>query len=186
MPAAAELFGAGRRFLLEWLPKGVAGAEIGVWKGDFTQKLIQSTRPRALHLIDPWKFVPRFPNRWYGGMEAKSQEDMDAIFAGVQSRFGSTATVSIVRKPSIDAAKSFPDASLDWVYIDGDHSFEAVLGDLRAWMPKLRRGGVLAGDDFQWRDEDGNFSVRRAAVQFADEKSLPIKFVVNGQFAFQL
>ena len=36
---------------------------------------------------------------------------------------------------------------------------EAVLNDLRSWAPKLKRGGLLVGDDFQWRDEAGDFSV---------------------------
>jgi hypothetical protein len=186
MPPAANPFGSGRSFLLEWLPKGAVGAEIGVWRGEFSKGLLRAAEPRELHLVDPWKFVPSFPSRWYGGMEAKSQADMDAIFAEVQDQFRTNPAVHILRKPSLEAAEAFPNGKFDWVYIDGDHSEEAVLNDLRSWAPKLKRGGLLVGDDFQWRDEAGDFSVRRAVLRFVDERKLPLKFVVNGQFAIQL
>ena len=105
MPPAANPFGSGRSFLLEWLPKGAVGAEIGVWRGEFSKSLLRAAEPRELHLVDPWKFVPSFPSRWYGGMEAKSQADMDAIFAEVQDQFRTNPAVHILRKPSLECGR---------------------------------------------------------------------------------
>jgi hypothetical protein len=34
--------------------------------------------------------------------------------------------------------------------IDGDHSYEAVKADIQAWLPKMKRGGVISGDDYMW------------------------------------
>ena len=52
-----------RERLLDYLVKGGAVAEIGVWKGDFSAVLIEKLQPSALHLIDPWLFQPQYPTR---------------------------------------------------------------------------------------------------------------------------
>jgi hypothetical protein len=119
--------------LLSRLPRGKAGAEIGVWRGDFSAKILAVAKPSVLHLVDPWDFSPQYPKRWYGGLIAKSQHDMDATFDGVVNRFKGDLRVRIHRDRSADFYARFTEP-LDWVYIDGDHSLEAVLYDLRsAW-----------------------------------------------------
>jgi predicted O-methyltransferase YrrM len=123
-------------------------------------------RPRALHLIDPWRFVPTLPRRWYGGALAHSQAEMDAIHAGVMARFANEPAVMIHRAPSVDAAPRFPVASIDFIYVDGDHSEDAVFADLNAWFPKCRPGGHIVCDDMFWRDEAGKASVAAAIERF--------------------
>lgn len=82
-----------RRQLLRLLPKESIGAEIGVWKGDFSEEILRLVRPRELHLIDPWMFQLGFASRWYGGAIAKSQIDMDLIYQNVLQRFATYPTV---------------------------------------------------------------------------------------------
>jgi hypothetical protein len=176
----------GRSRLLSRLPRHAVCAEIGVWKGEFSELILDVAKPRQLHLVDPWLFQPMYPNRWYGGRAAKSQADMDAIHDGVVGRFRNDSRIILHRKKSVDAASEFGDGSLDWVYIDGDHGFEAVTQDLAVWSPKLRPGGYIAGDDFNWQDEKRIFSVRRAVMQFADERELPIHLVRGNQFLIQI
>lgn len=53
-----------------------------------------------------------------------------------------------IRKTSIEAAKDFEDESLDAVYIDAEHDEDSVREDIRAWRPKIKRGGILSGHDF--------------------------------------
>ncbi|CAE8614031.1 unnamed protein product, partial [Polarella glacialis] len=60
-------------------------------------------------------------------------------------RFGERAR--LWRKTSEDAAAMFAPGTFDLVFIDGDHSREAVVGDIRAWRAKVRPGGLLAGHD---------------------------------------
>ena len=64
----------------------------------------------------------------------------------------------LVRKTSVEAAKGFAEASIDWLFIDGDHTYDGCLADLEAWYPKVRPGGLISGDDYG----DG-FNVRAAA-----------------------
>jgi len=58
--------------------------------------------------------------------------------------------VNLLRESSHSAHNRFDDGSLDFVFIDGDHTFEAVRGDIQLWLPKLRAGGLLIGDDWSW------------------------------------
>jgi hypothetical protein len=65
----------------------------------------------------------------------------------VTRRFASRQC-QIIRKFSADAAGDFDDRSLDWIYIDGNHSYEACLEDLRLWAPKVKDDGLILGHDF--------------------------------------
>ena len=130
------------------------GAEIGVWKGDFSAKILTVAKPAVLHLIDPWQFEPGpdYQEALYGGRLESGQSDMDAVYEAVTHRFAAeclAGTVTIHRAPSIAVAPTFPDRSFDWVYIDGNHRYEFVQADLEAWWPKVKAGGIVAGDDYR-------------------------------------
>ncbi len=107
---------------------------------------------------------------------------MDAIHAGVVKRFQRMTEVRILRMKSLEAVAKFPDESLDWVYIDGDHSYEAVKADLLAWLRKVKSGGALVGDDYDWLDETGAPSVRRAVEEVLSEWRLGPAEVNGGQY----
>lgn len=156
----------GRACVLRLIPACAVCAEIGVWKGDFSERVLRLRRPQEFHLIDPWQFESKYPGRWYGGDVAKSQRDMDNIKDSVCRRFGKASAVIIHRSKSVDAATEFSDDYFDWIYIDGDHSREAVLNDLEAWHTKLKPRGVIALDDYDWRDEQGQYSIRGAVDAF--------------------
>jgi hypothetical protein len=142
-----------RDFLATRLGPGKVGAEIGVHEGDFSRRLLQLARPARLHLVDPWRYeaAPAFARSLYGGRLGGDQSRMDSRHAAVARRFGpeiAAGQVVIHRLPSAEAGAGFEEEALDWVYIDGDHRHEAVLGDLETFLPKLRRGGLLTGDNY--------------------------------------
>jgi hypothetical protein len=60
------------------------------------------------------------------------------------------ARVRDMRMTSVEAAGYFDDNSVDFLMLDGDHGYEAVRADIDAWLPKMRRGGVISGDDYLW------------------------------------
>jgi len=64
------------------------------------------------------------------------------------SRTKDVPNIIKIRKTSVEAAKDFEDYSLDAVYIDAEHDEENVRADIRAWRPKIKRGGILSGHDF--------------------------------------
>ena len=53
-----------------------------------------------------------------------------------------------IRKSSLEAAKDFQDESCDVVYIDMEHTYEAVKEDIQAWLPKVKTGGYISGHDY--------------------------------------
>jgi hypothetical protein len=176
IPTGADL----RGMLLERMPKHARCAEIGVWKGALSRRIVDITKPRALHLVDPWRYRPDFPQRLYGGKEAHAQEDMDQIFRQVLERFKSVESVQLHRKTSREFFQACRE-QLDWVYIDGDHSAEAVLEDLEFCWKRVKEGGIIAGDDYYWRDSDGSLSVRRAVDRFCGNHGCKMD-LIGGQF----
>lgn len=176
-----------RRRLISHLPKRGVGAEVGTWKGDFSEQILKQRKPKLLYLIDPWAYRddPRYERAWYGGGVA-GQADMDAIYRSVSERFEKQqerGQVVIWRKSSTEAAESLTDRQLDWVYIDGDHTYEAVKADLEAFRRVVVPGGVIAGDDYGTNGWWSN-GVTKAVDEFAASVGQPK--ILGNQFLFQL
>lgn len=184
--AICKLRGDRRAPVLRAIANNATCAEIGVWKGDFSERIRATAQPRTLHLIDPWRFEPSYPQRWYGGAGARNQDDMDRIYQDVVRRFADDPRVIVHRLDSKSSAKSLAAVTFDWVYIDGDHSYKAVRDDLDLWAPKIRPGGVLAGDDYTWRDEQGTYPVKRAVQDFLAQRSARQVTIDNDQYILRL
>ncbi len=171
--------------LLERLPKHTIGAEIGVWQGEFTARVLAIAKPRELHLIDPWLYQPEFPDHGYGGVVATRQADMDAMHARVLNTVGAVPGVTIHRALSSVAFESFAEAYFDWVYIDGNHEYEYVRADLECAYRKVRPGGLISGDDYNW-GKTKDFPVRRALREFAESHGLLERIeIIGSQFILQ-
>jgi len=68
--------------------------------------------------------------------------------------------VKILRMDTVAAAKEIEDGSLDFVFIDADHTYEGCKADICAWLPKVRDGGLVSGHDYNWP------SVKQAVDEF--------------------
>ena len=175
-----------RERLLKQLPRGAVCAEIGVWTGEFSERILRRTRPKLLHLIDPWQFQPQYPERYYGGKIAGNQGDMDRVFDDLRTRFANEPRVVVHRGMSRDVLSTFANAYFDWVYIDGNHSYEFVINDLRLCLAKTKPGGVIAGDDYMWAPAEA-YPVRRAVQVFVEENGLSENLTTIGsQFVISL
>ncbi len=152
---------ARRRELLSKLPKAAVGAEIGVWEGRFSETILEVAAPRELHLIDPWTYQPEFSNTGFGRRKFASR--MDEMFHEVRARFADVPAVRLHRAPSGDVLRGFADGYFDWVYIDGNHNSPIIDEDLALSSVKVRPGGIIAGDDYNWGADDG--APVRTAVQ---------------------
>ncbi len=113
------------------------GVEIGTMYGD-SAEIWCSTNPQ-LHLtcIDPYgEYRKRHGRRQH-----------DAAFAATSKRLAAL-NVTMMRTTSLAIADKFTDASLDFVHIDGDHSFDAAVQDIVAYAPKVRIGGLILVHDY--------------------------------------
>lgn len=157
--------GPGRRAmvrdrLLRAMPKGGVAAEIGVWEGQFSRRILEVCEPAALHLIDPWQYMPEFANTGFG--RRKNEHAMEEKFRAVTALFAGDPRVTIHRATSEAALGALADGSLDWVYIDGNHNEPFIGNDIALCLAKVRPDGIIAGDDFHWQTGTGGAPVRRA------------------------
>jgi hypothetical protein len=138
-----------REWLLKRLPKHAVCAEIGVFEGRFSELILRITRPKKLHLIDPWKYEadPAYAGSFMGGAKGQSQQRMDRMYETVVKVFKSKR-VEVHRQASGACSLLFPDNYFDWIYIDGNHQYEFVKEDLESYFPKVKSGGLIAGDDY--------------------------------------
>lgn len=167
-----------RREMLETLPKKGKCAEIGVWEGKFSTEILAITDPEELHLIDPWEYMPEFSNTGFG--RKRNAERMGDMHDLVQDKFKDDPRVVIHRATSDQALGAMPDGALDWVYIDGNHNEPFIGNDLRLALKKVRKGGVIAGDDYYWNKDEGA-PVKTAVDALVAELGDAARFERKGQ-----
>lgn len=126
------------------------GAEVGVFGGYFSEVLCRAMPGLDLTCCDIWG-------------KGKYKEAEDACLARLKPY-----NVTILKKPSVEGAKDVPDGSLDFVYIDAAHDYENVKLDIEAWVPKVRIGGVVSGDDF-YQGNSGGMGVMRAVTEYCND-----------------
>lgn len=141
-----------RQTVLNALPRQAVGIEIGAWKGDFSSRILSVAAPRKLYLVDPWTVSHRETHRnaWYGATNV-DQNAMDIIARRVEERFSveiSSGLVEIIRDKSAIVMPRFETGSVDFVYVDGDHSYEAVVHDVAEAVRVTKPGGLICCDDY--------------------------------------
>lgn len=131
--------------------------EVGVYKGEYAEQIL-SWGVEMLYLIDLWEHVPQ------GRAElSMSNEELEAVYEACMLRvkkYGSK--VRVLRGWSSEMCHYIPDDSCDFIFIDATHEYASVMSDLRAYWPKLRAGGMMAGHDYT-----SMFTVREAVNDFA-------------------
>ena len=147
------------------------GVEIGVYRGEYAESLLETWNGRRLYLVDSWRHLPEYVDVL--NVSDDEHENNLRITHQRVRRFGDR--VQIIRATSPSAAFGFADHGLDFVYIDANHRYEAVFADLNAWWPKLRVGGLFSGHDYldgTWAA--GEFGVKRAVDEFAMKVSVTV------------
>jgi SAM-dependent methyltransferase len=140
-------------------------AEIGVQSGEFSEKLLKSKVLNKLYLIDCWTYQ-------YNYIDIANIEDeqQKILYEYVLKKFEGEPRVSIIKKFSNQACNLFENDSFDFIYIDADHSYEAVKNDINIWYDKLKDGGILAGHDYvNGLLPEGEFGVKQAVDEFVKE-----------------
>jgi len=151
--------------LLSMLPKESVGAEVGVGRGTFSEKIIDVVNPVKLYLIDTWRFWDhkhygeRYEALEYiggGGTPALQ----DSFHQGALSKFAKeieSGQVEVMRMPSVQALNRFETGcEIDWIYLDGCHLYETVIAELFCSNRVVKSGGLIGGHDYyddpRWED----------------------------------
>lgn len=128
--------------------------EVGTWKGDNAFRILDRRPDVRLILVDPWVsgLVDEGLMKWIESgstMATRNQAEVEAIYRSVmESAKAHGERCRVMRMKSIEAAPLIPDLSIDMVFIDAIHTYEAVREDIRAWIAKVKPGGYIGGHDF--------------------------------------
>lgn len=124
--------------------------EVGAWLGRSTAYMGQLLRdnPECMvdfYTVDTWKGSPG--DHAFDGELEKHGGDVHDAFMENMEKCGVTEFVIPLRMDSVEASENFGDRALDFVFIDAGHDYGSFSADLRAWLPKVKVGGVIAGHD---------------------------------------
>jgi hypothetical protein len=163
-----------RAYILEQLDKQSKIAEVGVWKGDFSRQIWSISNPNLLVLVDSWNFDEKVRGcaPQVIGEEPLNQIFFDQAKKDTYDKFQNIQNVHILDLNSFEASHNYEDNFFDYIYIDAEHTYEAVTKDLEVWYPKLKKNGILFGDDYYWREEDATLSLHRAYQEFIKKNKI--------------
>lgn len=136
------------------------GAEIGVLYGDTSSYLLKELPTLTLYSVDPYVEY----NDDAEGRPQSQLSNYEVIARGRLAEFGDRSVM--IKKFSVEAAQSFQDGSLDFVFIDANHNYDSIKEDIRAWYPKVRHAGLFSGHDYK-----GFAGVQQAVNEFAAERN---------------
>ena len=162
-----------RNLLLDVLPQNGVVAELGVFKGYFSEIILQTSKPAELHLIDIWEGAVDCGDKDGNNMEHVN--DLYPEYVNLQNKYSNNENVNIHRGRIDDVLYRFPDDYFDWIYIDADHSYESVISDLETSYKKIKINGYITGHDYTPR-----FSgVVKAVHEFCGKHNLQIQYLTE-------
>jgi len=128
-------------YLLANMPKDGTFVELGAWLGKSSSYLCDKATGQNIFIVDTWKGSP---NELTTTHKLATKQDIYKLFVENMGDRNYTA----IKATSKAAARKFKAESLDVVFIDLTHTYEAVKEDIKLWLPKVKKGGYIAGDDY--------------------------------------
>jgi predicted O-methyltransferase YrrM len=114
--------------------------EIGSYQGESTTLFAHIFQPKELYAVDP--FV-----NGYDDYDGSSTGDFTNVIHNFEERIKKFSCIKHIKDFSYGAVTKFEDNSLDFVYVDGDHTYDGVVRDIKLYLPKIKSGGFIAGHD---------------------------------------
>lgn len=139
---------AAYRSIFEELPEGSRVAELGSYKGRSICSVADLilAKNMSIEIIDVFHRILEI-DTYKKCFEGDAPQSMQ-IFTDNAKRFGLLGNMNVHALMSDEAAASYADHYFDFVFIDADHSYDAVMKDITNWRSKVKPGGILAGHDF--------------------------------------
>lgn len=179
--------------------------EIGTHSGVFSEYLLNNVT------VKPYRFICVDPYKAYDEYEDSiNNHNMENVLQEARNRTSKYQDiVYFLRDESVGASRQFNNDSVDFIYIDGNHKYKYVMQDLEYWWPKLKKGGIIVGDDCcdyeddslrdqnnditkVWkRDENGKviswgkYGVKKASQDFSDKHHINVYYFSNQFIIFK-
>jgi hypothetical protein len=155
-----------REAILQRMKVGGIAAEVGVQTGQFSRSILDICRPCKLHLID-----------------------LDLQTFSIHEKFESEIladTVYLHEGDSSPIIQDFPDSYFDFIYIDGDHSYDGVKRDVQAAKSKVKPQGVMIFNDYTYWSpaECMRYGVIQAVNEICLEEDWEILYFALGHYMY--
>lgn len=160
-----------REDLKNLIPTNAKIAEIGVEYGGYTDTYFSNSY--EIHLIDMW--VTEGNDYYFSRRKGQVEHGYNKVL----EKYSDKDNVKIIKMKSDEAYKLYDDEYFDWIYIDADHSYEAVKNDILNWLPKLKKGGLISGHDYDPSISDLNYE--KYGVEKAVREIFENKFHVTNE-----
>lgn len=160
--------------LLDTLPNVISYVEIGIAAGFHIETILKKYTNVKCFGIDP--YVPYDPTDDFNNIgkiekTLSIQENFDLFCKSVTNRLSKYSNFTHIKESSLTAHSYYEDKSVDLIFVDGDHTYDAVKQDCNLWWNKLKSGGIMCWDDYNWH------GVKRAVDEFCFEKNLNLKSI---------
>jgi hypothetical protein len=162
-------------------PKMVV-AEVGVWEGNSLALYIRKIKDLdgKLYLIDWWKGSKHVEEEAEMSFNEDIYEEAYQKVLKIVNENDAQDNVVILKGDSVEMAKQIPDGELDLCFIDAGHTYEECKKDIKAYLPKVKKGGIMAGDDmdgvvsfYTYLVNLGTYTVEELSMDVVDNKGHP-------------
>lgn len=154
--------------------------EVGVFAGRNFFRLVEHG-PEVAVAVDHWLEDGNFAHNDSG----LDQAGLNELYMRFMQKAADKPFIKVYRESSLEAVVHFPNDYFDFIYIDGDHTYEGCLQDVTSWYPKLRPGGFMVGDDYTRTHDhpEAKYDVREAVLHFANSMNLTSYEIPGNQWA---
>lgn len=160
----------------------IVGAEVGVWFGLTSAALLRALPNLHLHMVDWWRVLATPEDRNRCSVEACIGQSHEQMLAALVSSMSGTAFAEARRSVSITEAVRWTWGrnvhSLDFAFLDADHTYDGTLAAIWAYWPLIKPGGFLCGHDYGHPSPD--WGVADAVHKFAEFIGLPVALGCDG------
>lgn len=147
--------------------------EIGVAFGGHLEEILNNTKIDKVYAIDSYKLSETTTDNFKKSDQSYfNQDDYDELYLFTKKRLSKLGNiVNFIREDSKDALKYIDDESVDIIFIDAEHSYNGVKNDIKNWIKKVKKGGIISGHDYDHPNFPG---VKIAIDESIDEFNLNI------------
>lgn len=175
-----------REEALNYIPKGGVIVEVGVAYGEFSSKMLAIIHPTKFIAIDAFGKLPITTNN---GLRGLDEEQISEHYKFYKDKFKSQINMGLLetkRGYSWDKIAELEDGTVDYFYIDADHSYESVKKDINALKNKLKSDGIIQFNDYTCLDIYSlePYGVYRAVNDFLIEENFEILYLCFEKFGF--
>ena len=168
-----EIPNVGRANLAEWLHDldFKVGVEVGVGEGEYSEIICKANPQMKLYGVDCYE-------PYNGYADCQSTEEFSMSYEEAIDRLSKFPKYIFVKKLSMDALRDFADGSLDFVYIDANHTNPFVTQDVEGWSKKVRLGGIVSGHDYI---DKRRWGVKEAVNNYVNHNHIKHWFILGLQ-----